>query len=387
MGNITHGIHMKGIRRICAGMFGNCKQANIFIRKPLTPIGNPDRLVIEADAFSYATFDPLRETQAKGITLQRPAIYFEYEAPELLKTTTSPTTTIGGKPVANIPVEGETGKYYTQNELGQREFITNIEEMKIEVASTHYMREVYFGATGFHIEESVSESSVNGGNPYAVVSYATLSNGFNVLMNLDKMLVSTGQIFNKNNHLNLCSERLGSIPQSMFRSDSLIHFVVPEYDCLDPLLPKLEIEKVAYPVFCESNNNNIFNIDEITDKIEMFRQIFIYSNSGVVGDNMFKNFTKTSKFLINSLITELGNNVFENCIQVSAIDFYRTSDSRILTTSDRITTQSIFKQPVSLVKLGDGVFKGCVSLDGLFGLPDSIEEIGIETFSGDIILD
>lgn len=342
-------VYPKGIRKIGSNMFYNCKKARILIKK----LSNSNKIEISADAFKYDAYNPSLQTQPSTLTSERPAIFFEHTDIELLKTS----------------AEEKPGYIYADENLyfvvDGNERVINMENKFITFRSNTWLREVYFNAKEFIINDTESDPGFN-------ISYIKTNNNENILIDverIDKNVVS----FNKGNEYTITNKlNLISITQGAFVkiADAVEDYEIPfpRYDCFDTSIPKQDYERSLLNIF-SSENYCLLGTGEldITPFLPVMKKLFI-TGTNVIHKNALYNFKNLEYVGFDLGVEEIGESAFQGCSNL------------IRLTRERYTENPDYFEKTNIIKIGESAFANS-GLTGELYLPSKLVELGNNVLS------
>lgn len=354
----------RGLRRIGANMFYNCKKARIFLRK----LSTANKLYIDNSAFKYISYVPNEETQDKTATVERPVLMFEYNATDLLNITNDAISTINGITYNNIPVDGVEGLYYEVNNNGQK--VWNISNNYIDLKDSAWLREVYFEVSELKINDNTLDENFS-------ISYAERKDGSRIIF---KVVPTNDTVKEFNyetdysNPLNIYSITLGAFSdEKMLTQITTLQIPIPKVDNLDIGRNTFDIEKFALPLFVEGKMFNFDTIGTVTEYQKMVLEKIFIIDSEEIPDNYFYNFNKLKYVGISSSLKKIGNFAFFNCTEM--INFlFNVKDN-----ADTKHESKINENHLTLI--GSSAFRNCTKL-GSFLIPDNVNELGESIFEG-----
>lgn len=347
----------KGMRNIGNLMFQNCKKLRCYIRK----LSDNSRITISSTAFYYPCFNISNDSQPSGVTMERPAIFFEHSDKDLLATTTNSTTTINNVEYSNKVADDsvEPKLYYAMNIYKER--VPNYSNKFINFSSDNWLRECYFNVVRF--ERFKNEDATN------KLSYAVISeNGVEKKVLVD--VINGDDLFNKgetiyDNKFNIKSITIGALRN--LKTISALTAPIPEYDCLDTANPRFELENSISTLFAEKN----FTSETASSLLpENLKKIYI-TDTKIIKTGVFTGIKTLSTIGLSEDVLRIEDSAFKDCAGLENILWDNAS-------GDGSTTPTSFNR---LESIGNNAFMGCLALREL-KLSDSVKTIGDGILSG-----
>lgn len=367
-------IYRKGIRTVGDRMFYNCKRVRVLIPR----LSGTNKICISTTAFEYKAYDPSLESQDINVNCERPAIMFELEDTDLLKTTTNSEWQSGNTVIKNQPT-GTEGLYFYINENNQREL--NYENSYIDFRqSNRWFREVYFGVSEIVINDETKEEGFS-------ISYAKRNDGQIIVIDVSKVNQKSELTeFNKpvyetteeansmvmKNSLNIYSYTQGAFVNI---ADSVLTYEMPlpKQECFDAYLPRQEYEYSMLQYFTNGNYTD-FSAQVIEKLLPAMENIFIY-NTETITKTAFFAFTKLKIVGITASTKEIQDAAFKGCTAMDRICW----DRRTLPTYEQY-----FGSKTNIEVIGNNTFES-TNISEIF-LPNTLTELGREAFYNCIAL-
>lgn len=344
-------IYRKGMRTLGSKMFENCQKAAIYIHKY-----SGEKVNIADDAFQYAIYDATNNSS--NFTYGRPVILFEHGETEILKTTSSATTTINETEYDNIPVSGQDGLYFEVTADGERVF--NAQNDVINMKNPTWLREVYFGISGVTLDDDSKIANIT-------LSYATRSDGKIIVLKADGVATSFNINSSKSydNSNKIYSLAAGSLEGLSEVTE--IEIPLPTYDSLDPTHSRMAAEISIANIFT-NEKYDMSKLSSALSTVTKLKSIFI-CNTEKIPEFSFTALPQITKIGISNATKYIKSRAFSEMSDLTTFVFNEKST----------TPKDIGSGKDQLIEIGDSAF----SLSGLtsFELPVSVSKLGIRAFS------
>lgn len=339
--------YRKGLRRIDSGMFKNCQNVKVYIHKY-----SGERISITSDAFQYNIYDA--SANSTNYTFNRPVILFENSEEELLQTTESASYIENDTEINNIKISD--GLYFKVNSDGNRIF--NTTNSYINIDSTDWLREVYFGISNVEINNT---KLVNG----LTLDYATRTDGKRIILSAVGSMTS----FNNSdtsaykNALKIYSIAPGALAN--ISGLATVEIPVPKFDCFDKTHPLFDAEKSIANIFTTKKYDNTTEMKDVLP--ESLKTVYICSSSEIP-ESLFENIGQIETIGISNDVKVIHRRAFAQARSLK--NFYISSKSDSSPLLGRYYLQ----------KIEDEAFDGCASLTN-FRLPTSIVKGGLGSYT------